>query len=115
MSIFNYKQRNNVILVAIIVLGVFLIYALSGLFSSILGAIVLFTIFRPVFLYFAVKKKWNKSLVALLIIFSSLIIIVIPFLSLSFMIIGKIVSLSHTAFHFQVWEAKIDTFALSKL
>ncbi len=113
MSIFNYKQRNNIILVSIILLGCFLLYALSGLFSAILGAIVLFTIFRPVFLYLHVRKKWNKSLVALLIIFSSLIIIVIPFLSLSFMIIGKIASLTHSAFHFQVWEAKIDTFALS--
>lgn len=115
MSIFNYKQRNNIILVSIIILGVFLLYALTGLFSSILGAIVLFTIFRPLFLYLSVKKKWNKSLVAVLIIFSSLVIIVIPFLTLSFMIIGKIGSLSHTAIHFQAWEAKIDAFALSNL
>lgn len=115
MSIFNYKQRNNIILVSIIILGCFLLYALSGLFSSILGAIVLFTIFRPLFLYLVEKKRWNKSLVALLIIFSSLIIIVIPFLTLSFMIIGKISSLSHSAFHFQAWEAKIDAFALNNL
>src|SRR6202012_3582354 len=115
MSIFNYKQRNNIVLVSIIILGCFLLYALSGLFSAILGAIVLFTIFRPVFLYLVGKKKWNKSLVALLIIFSSLIIIVIPFFTLSFMIVGKIASLSHTAFHFQAWEAKIDAFAFSSL
>jgi predicted PurR-regulated permease PerM len=112
MSIFNYKQRNNIILVSIIILGCFLLYALSGLFSAILGAIVLFTIFRPLFLYLTEKKGWNKPLVALLIIFSSLIIIVIPFLTLSFMIIGKISSLNHTAFHFQAWETKIDDFAL---
>jgi predicted PurR-regulated permease PerM len=115
MSIFNYKQRNNIILVSIIVLGCFLLYALSGLFSAILGAIVLFTIFRPLFIYLAVKRQWNKPLVALLIIFSSLIIIVIPFLALSFMIIGKIASLSNTVFHFQTWEARIDAFALSNL
>src|ERR1700750_432349 len=110
MSIFNYKQRNNIILVSIVILGCFLLYALSGLFSAILGAIVLFTIFRPIFLYLTGKKRWNKSAVALLIIFTSLIVIVIPFLTLSFMIVGKISSLSHSAFHFQVWEAKIDDF-----
>lgn len=115
MSIFNYKQRNNIVLVSIVVLGVFLLYALSGLFSAILGAIVLYTIFRPFYLYLVAKKGWNKSLVALIIIFGSLVIIVIPFITLSFMIIGKITELSHTAFHFQVWEARIDEFALTNL
>jgi len=111
MSIFNYKQRNNIILVSIIVLGCFLIYALSGLFSAILGAIVLFTIFRPVYLYFVEKRGWNKSLVALLIIFSSLIVIVIPFLSLSFMVIGKISNINRNTFPIQEWTDKIDLFA----
>ena len=115
MSIFNYKQRNNIILVSIIILGCFLLYALSGLFSAILGAIVLFTIFRPVFLFLSVKKGWNKALVALMIIFSSLIVIVIPFLVLSFMIIGKIASINRSTLHLQLWEGKIDAFAATNL
>ncbi|HEY9534704.1 MAG TPA: AI-2E family transporter, partial [Mucilaginibacter sp.] len=60
MSIFNYKQRNTIILVSIIVLGCFILYALSSLFSSILGAIVLFTIFRPFYLYLVEQKEWNR-------------------------------------------------------
>jgi len=115
MSIFNYKQRNNIILVSIIVLGCFLLYALSGLFSSILGAIVLFTIFRPLYILLVDKKGWNKSVVALLIIFSSLIVIVIPFLSLSFMVIDKIGTINHNTFPIQVWLTKIDAFAAQKL
>src|ERR1700752_3965929 len=94
MSIFNYKQRNNIILVSIVVLGCFLLYALSGLFSSILGAIVLFTIFRPLYVNLVEKRRWNKSLTALLIIFTSLVVIVIPFLSMCIMIVGKISSLT---------------------
>ncbi len=39
-------------------------YALSGLFSSVLGAIVFFTIFRPLYLHLVEVKGWNKSLVA---------------------------------------------------
>jgi predicted PurR-regulated permease PerM len=111
MSIFNYKQRNNIVLVAIILLGCFLVYASSGLFSSILGAIVLFTIFRPVYLHFVEKKHWNKSLVALLIILTSLIVIVIPFLSLSLMVISKISGLNSSSFPIQEWVSKIDAFA----
>jgi multisubunit Na+/H+ antiporter MnhE subunit len=64
MSIFNYKQRNNIILVSIIVLGCFLLYALSELFSSILGAIVLFTIFRPFYLYMVERRNFNRAISA---------------------------------------------------
>jgi len=115
MSIFNYKQRNNIILVSIVVLGCFLLYALSGLFSSILGAIVLFTIFRPVYVNLVEKKGWNKVLVALLIIFSSLIVIVIPFLSLSIMVVGKISSINIKSLPIEQWTSKIDEFASANL
>src|ERR1700743_156011 len=115
LSIFNYKQRNNIILVSIIILGCFLVYALSGLFSSILGAIVLFTIFRPVYLYLVEKRGWNKTLVTLMIIFSSLIIIVIPFLSLSIMVIAKIGSINRNSLPIQEWVYKIDAFAAAHL
>lgn len=111
MSIFDYKQRNNIILVSIIILGCFLLYALSGLFSSILGAIILFTLFRPFYLFLVEKKGWNKNLVALLIIFLSLIVIILPFLSLSFMVIGKISSLNLNALTMHTWQVKIDDIA----
>ncbi len=111
MSIFNYKQRNNIILAGIVILGCFLLYALSGLFSSILGAIVLFTIFRPVYLHLVEKKQWNKSLVALLIILTSLIVIVIPLMSLSIMVVNKIAGINRNTFNLQVWTSKIDDYA----
>jgi predicted PurR-regulated permease PerM len=111
MSIFNYKQRNNIILAAIIILGCFLVFALSGLFSSILGAIVLFTIFRPVYLHLVEKKSWNKALVALLIMFTSLIVIVIPMMSLSIMVVNKIGSINKNTFNLQEWVSKTDDYA----
>jgi predicted PurR-regulated permease PerM len=111
MSVFNYKQRNNIILGTIVILGCFLVYALSGLFSSILGAIVLFTIFRPVYLELVEKRHWNKSLVALLIILTSLILIVIPFLSLSILVINKISEINRNSFDLQGWITRIDDYA----
>jgi len=115
MSIFNYKQRNNIILVSIVVLGCFLLYALSELFSSILGAIVLFTIFRPFFLYMVEQRGFNRTLAALVIIFISLIVIVIPFLSLSIMVIGKIGSINRDSLPIDKWSVKIDEFAGANL
>jgi predicted PurR-regulated permease PerM len=110
MSIFNYKQRNVIILVSIIVLGCFIMYALSGLFNAILGAIVLFTIFRPFYLYMVDKKGWNRSLVAVMIIVFSFLVIVLPFLALSVMVIGKISDLNSKNFPIQEWLVKIDEF-----
>jgi predicted PurR-regulated permease PerM len=115
MSVFNYKQRNNIILASIIILGCFLLYALSSLFSSILGAVVLFTIFRPLYIKLAENKGWNRSLVALLIIFISLIVIVIPFLTLSIMVVGKISSINLKELPIDQWISKIDAFAGANL
>lgn len=115
MSIFNYKQRNNIILVSIIVLGCFLLYALSSLFSSILGAIVLYTIFRPLYINLAEKRGWPAALVALLIIFTSLIVIVIPFLTLSIMVVGKISSIDLKTLPIAQWTSKIDAFAAANI
>jgi predicted PurR-regulated permease PerM len=111
MSIFNYKQRNNIVLVAIVVLGCFLVYALSGLFSSILGAIVLFTIFRPVYVLLVEKRNWNKSLVAIMVILVSFIVIIIPLLSLSIMVVGKIGGINRDTFDLQGWITRIDDYA----
>ena len=111
MSVFNYKKRNNIIMTAIVILGCFLMYALSSFFSSILGAIVFFTIFRPIYLHLVETKGWNKSLVALLIIFTSLIVIIIPMMSLSIMVVGKIGSINKDSFNLQEWVDKIDDYA----
>ncbi|MFI5160734.1 MAG: AI-2E family transporter [Sphingobacteriales bacterium] len=115
MSIFNYKQRNSIILVSIIILGCFLLYAISGLFSSILGAIILFTIFRPVYLNLVEKRNWNKTMVALMIMFTSLIVIIIPMLSLSIMVVDKLSGISSKSFPIQDWIYKIDIFAAHHL
>jgi predicted PurR-regulated permease PerM len=108
MSVFSYQQRNNIILVTIIVLGCFLLYALSSIFTSILGAIVLYVMFRPLYLYFTEKRGWHRVLSALLIIVLSLIAIVIPFLLLSIMVIDKIISFKSSALPIDSWVDKID-------
>lgn len=115
MSVFSYKQRNNIILVSIIVLGCFLLYALSGLFSSILGAVVLYTIFRSTYIYLVEKRGLNGPIVAVGVIVVSLIVIVIPFLLLSFMVINKIAELNADTLLLQRWFRKIDAFTGANL
>jgi predicted PurR-regulated permease PerM len=115
VSIFNYKQRNNIILATIVILGCFLLYALKDIFTSILGAIVLYTIFKPFYVYLTEKRSWNASLVAILIIILSLILIVIPFLSLSILVINKITSITNDHLPIHRWLASLDAYAGSHL
>lgn len=114
MSIFTYKQRNNITLISIVLLGCLLFYALTDLFSAILGAIVLYTIFRPWYISLVEKRGWNKGVAAITLIVLSIIIVVIPFLTLCIMMIGKISGLNRTNFPIDQWIGKLDQLAGSK-
>lgn len=101
MSLFNYKQRNNITLLIIIILGCLIAYSLQGIFSSILGTLVLYTILRPAFLYLVEERKWNKRLSALLLLFVSVLVIILPFYAVSTMVIEKIAELQSDHIYFK--------------
>ncbi|MDQ0636934.1 putative PurR-regulated permease PerM [Pedobacter sp. W3I1] len=90
MSVFSYKQRNNINLVIIIALGVLIAYSLQSIFSAILSTLVLYTIMRPAYIHLAENKGWNKRVTAIFLIAISIILIVMPFYALSSMVISKI-------------------------
>ena len=110
MSIFNQKQSNIITLAGVIILGCFLLYALRDLINAFLGAIVLHTIFRPMYLNLVEKRRWRGQWVAVLIIFISLVLIVIPFMFLSIMMVNKISELSSSHLPIREWLAKVDAF-----
>lgn len=100
MSIFSYKQRNNINLVIIIALGCLIAYSLQGIFGSILSTLVLYTILRPAYIHLAEVKKWNKSFTAIFLLLMSLVVIVLPFYGLSSMVIAKITELNNDQIYF---------------
>lgn len=100
MSIFTYKQRNNITLVIIIALGCLIVYSLQGIFGSILSTLVLYTILRPAFIHLVEEKKWKKSITAIFLLFLSLVILVLPFYGLSTMMIAKITELNNDQIYF---------------
>jgi predicted PurR-regulated permease PerM len=101
MSLFNYKQRNNITLLIIIILGCLIAYSLQGIFSAILGTLVLYTILRPAFLYLVEERKWNKRLSALLLLLVSVLVIILPFYAVSTMVIEKIAELQSDHIYFK--------------
>jgi predicted PurR-regulated permease PerM len=92
-DIFTQKERNIIVLVIIVLLGLFLAYATRGIIGAVLSTIVMYTIFRPVNRWMVETLKWRRPIVATLIIVISFIIIVVPFLGLGKMLIDKAIEL----------------------
>ncbi|RZK75077.1 MAG: AI-2E family transporter [Pedobacter sp.] len=101
MSLFTYKQRNNINLVIIIALGCLIAYSLQGIFGSILSTLVLYTILRPAYIWFTDVRGMNRSFSAVLLLFLSIVIIILPFYALSSMVIEKIAELQSDPSYFK--------------
>lgn len=115
MSIYSYKQRNTIVLAILIILGCFILYSLRTIAGTLLSTIVLYTILVPVFSAFVNKWGMKKWIAAALIIILSLLIIVLPFLTLSLMVIDKISEFQNDPIRIKVVMQKIDDFLGSKL
>ncbi len=90
MSVYTVRQNKIITLTLIFIMGIFLLYSLHILFAAILGAIILYELFKPMYIYLAEKRKLYNSVSAAAVIVVSIIIIVIPFTSLILMLKGKI-------------------------
>ena len=90
-SIYTTSQSRNIILVTIILTGLLLFFSLLYVLTALLSAVILYTLFRPLFLFFVVKKKWSKTLSAVIIIVVSFLIIVLPLTGVSIMIAQKLI------------------------
>lgn len=107
MSVFTYKQRNNITLLIIIILGCLIAYSLQGIFGSILSTLVLYTILRPGFIYLVDQKKMNRRFSAILLLFVSVVVIILPFYALSAMVIEKIAELQQDHSYFNTLLQKL--------
>jgi predicted PurR-regulated permease PerM len=90
MSIYTINQSRVISIVLILLIGFFIIYSLSNLVGAILGAVVLYVLFRPFFIWLTEKKKLNRPLGVVVIILVSFTIIIIPFLALSILLVDKV-------------------------
>ena len=89
-NIYTPKQERILLITSLIIIAGFIIAGLRGYATAFLGAGILYVVFRPWFTALAIKRKWNRSLVTTLIIIFSVIVIILPFLTLSLLLIGRI-------------------------
>lgn len=108
MSVFTDKQRNNIVLITILILACVILYSLRDLFNAFLGSIILYTIFKPVYNYLQIKL--GKITSAISVITFSFIIIIIPFFTVSYMVVNRMTSLKNDQFRVKVLISKIDDF-----
>jgi len=109
MSIFTYKERNNIVLGAIIILAIVIFYSLRDLINAFLGALILYIIFKPIF--FKLKSKIGPATSAVILIFSSFLIIILPFFALTMMVINKLNRLDINQLMVKKIIADLDNYA----
>jgi predicted PurR-regulated permease PerM len=90
MPLYSVNQSRIIALCLIILLGIFLIYSLSNLLTAILAAVILYVLFKPMFIYFSEKLKIKRAFSAAIVIVVSFIIIIMPFTGLVWMMTEKI-------------------------
>lgn len=84
----TYKANRQFFLGFLLLFGGLLLYSLSAFFTAFLGALMFYVLSKPGVL-FLIKKGWNKSWIALLVILLSLFIIVIPIVLIGSMLYHK--------------------------
>ncbi|WP_134087674.1 AI-2E family transporter [Olivibacter sp. XZL3] len=115
VALFDQKQRNNITLMIIVVLGAFILYSLRGIFGALLATLIMYTIFRPLNLYLTERLQWRKSLAAILIIVSSFFMIVFPFYGLINMIAKRVIEITRHPEKIQHVINEINRFLGDKL
>ncbi len=89
-SIYSTSQSKHIVLVLISLVGILLFFSALRIFTALLSAVILYTLFRPLFLFFVQKKQFNTSWSAIMVLAVSFLIIVLPLLGLSVMVINKL-------------------------
>jgi predicted PurR-regulated permease PerM len=90
MSIYTIKQSKTIALTLIILIGAFLVISLQPLFTAILGAVVIYVLFKPMYLYLADKRKINRTVSVISVIIATVFILIIPFATLIWMLTDKV-------------------------
>ena len=86
------KLKQTIFILAIFVLGGIFYWYLRAFLSPLLGSIIIYILIRRPFFYLTEKPtgKWPKPIAALLLMFFSFLLLVLPVVLLTFMLTGKV-------------------------
>ena len=107
MSIYNYKQRNATVGIILLILAAAIFYSVRIIAGTLLSTVVLYTILRPVLLFLVDRWRWKRWIAAIALIASSLIIIIIPFFTLTVLVIHKVSDLKESSYRIKTFTDQI--------
>lgn len=84
------KIKQLAALSGIVILGIFLIFTLSGFIPAFLGAVIFYIMCSPFVHFFTKKTKMKRSLAIVIVLVLSFLVIIIPTFSLSYLLISKV-------------------------
>src|SRR5262245_49463373 len=90
----EYKVNRYFFFAIIMALGIFILFSLIQFFTAFLTAIIFYVLSKPVIEKLYKKRKWRKGRIALLVIFVSFFVILLPtslFITLLYSKIGTAV------------------------
>ncbi len=91
MSYFDTDRlKQGFFIFLILCLGGLLFWKVSGFFPAFLGALTLYVLMRPAVFYLVYRRRWKKSLTALVLIFISFILLLVPLALIVNMMSGKV-------------------------
>lgn len=114
-DVFSQKERNIIILIIVLVLGAIILYAMKGIFSAVLGTMVMYTLFRNLNIFLIERWQWPKALSSVVVIIISIFIIVLPFVGIGTMLVNKALELQKSPAWINDILTAINTFAGDKL
>lgn len=117
MNLGNYslQQRNIMIFSLLVLLGATIFFGLGSIVQGLLGAVIIYVIFRPFNIYLQESRHWKPALAAILIMFTSFICLVLPFFFLIKMITDRIGYYNDHPEQIEALFQNINAFAASRL
>lgn len=86
----DHKINKYFFLSVIVIFALFLLFSLIEFFTAFLAAVMFYVLSKPLVEWLIKKKHWKKSWAALLVIFISFFIILLPISLLATMLFGKV-------------------------
>ncbi len=78
LQIPNQKIKQAYFLFFLTIMGALLFYWMKDFISSFLGALTMYILMRKPLLYLQEQKRWNKTLVVVLLMLASILLLILP-------------------------------------
>jgi len=111
-NIYTRRQLKTTMLVLVVLLFLFLLYALQGFITSFFGALIIYTLFRSWHVKLVEQRKWNATASASLILVVSFLLIILPIAVIVYQVTTQVIRLGRNPTLFTGIVSRIQHYPL---